>query len=81
VPIYFFDIRDDQGLHRDDTGLEFPDLQTAVQEARRTLAEMNRDALAHGGDQGLEILVRDHGEGPVRLSLSLTTENLDGRGR
>jgi len=80
VPIYFFDIRDEHGLHRDDAGLEFADLETAVQEGRRALAEMNRDALAHGQDQVLEILIRDHGEGPVRLALSLTTEKLDGKG-
>jgi hypothetical protein len=79
LPQYFFDIRDGQGTHRDDTGLELPNIETAMDEARRALADMNRDALAHGGDQVLEIIIRDHGEGPVRLALSITTEKLDGK--
>ena len=78
MPRYFFDIRDGQGTHRDDTGLDLPDLDTAIAEARRALADMNRDALEHGGDQVLEIVVRHHGEGPVRLAMSITTEKLDG---
>lgn len=77
MPLYFFDIRDSQGVHRDETGLELPDLDSAIHEGRRALADMNRDALASGGDQVLEILIRDHDEGPVRLALSVTTEKLD----
>jgi hypothetical protein len=78
VPIYFFDIRDSQGVHRDDIGLKLPNIEAAIDEARRALADMNRDALDHDGDQALEIVIRDHGEGPVRLALSVTTEKLDG---
>ncbi len=74
MPLYFFDVRDKQGLHRDDTGLELPHLDAAIAEGRRALADMSRDVLAEGGDDKLEIVIRDHGEGPIRLALSLTTE-------
>ena len=77
MPFYYFDVRDSQGVHRDETGLELPDLDSAIREGRRALADMNRDALASGSDQVLEILIRDHGEGPVLLQLSATTEMLD----
>ena len=125
MPFFYFDVRDSQGVNRDETGLELPDLDTrlkivahlaarldaeftpealryvaerfngGVRElegvlrhslqrhgrrervSSRALADMNRDALASGSDQVLEILIRDHGEGPVRLALSTTTEILD----
>jgi len=81
VPVYFFDIRDDQGLHRDDIGLELADMAAAITEGRRALADMNRDAVARGEEHDFEILIRDHGEGPVKLSLVVTTEAVkDGRG-
>lgn len=74
MPIYFFDIRDSYGLHRDDVGLDLPNMDTAIVEARRALADMNRDALPEAGDHDLEILIRDHQDDPVRLGLSLTIE-------
>jgi hypothetical protein len=80
VPLYYFDISDDNGVHRDDVGVEFPNFDTAVLEARRTLAEMSREALPAGPDQTFEILVRDHGEGPVRFVVSITTKQIDQSG-
>ena len=74
MPLYFFDVRDKQGLHRDDTGLEFDTLDDAIAEGRRALGDMSREALDTGGDGDLEITIRDHTEGPVKLALSLTTE-------
>lgn len=71
---YFFDVRDGQGTHRDDVGLEFPDMEAAIAEGRRALADMSRELLVDSGDDAIEILIRDSGEGPVRLVLSLTTE-------
>lgn len=76
MPLYFFDVRDGQGTHRDEIGLELPDLDAAIAEARRALADMSREALADGGGYDLEILIRDHGEGPVKLVLSLKTEGI-----
>lgn len=76
MPNYFFDVRDGQGVHRDDVGLELPDIDTAIVEARRALADMNREALPDGDNHDLEILIRDQVDGPVRLELSLTIERL-----
>ena len=74
MPVYFFDIRDAHGVHRDDVGLELPDMERAIIEGRRALADMTRDSLPAANGEGLEILIRDHGETPVKLVLSLTTE-------
>ena len=80
MPVFFFDIRDDQGLHQDSAGLELPDMETAISEGRRALADMNRDAVARGETHDFQILIRVHGEGPVKLSLTVTTEALpDGK--
>jgi hypothetical protein len=76
MPLYFFDIRDSSGVHVDETGLEFPNLDAAIAEGRRALADMSRDALPRPEDQATEILIRDHGEGPVLLTLTLTSQNL-----
>jgi len=74
MPLYFFDVRDIHGLHRDDVGVELSNMEAALAEGRRALADMSRDTLSVGVDQQLEILIRDHGEGPIRLVLSLKTE-------
>jgi hypothetical protein len=76
MPLYYFDISDDHGVHHDDIGIEFPSLDAAVLEARRTLADMSREALSDSPDHTLEIIVRDHGEGPVKLIVSITTRQL-----
>lgn len=76
MPHYFFDIRDNEGVHRDDIGLELPNIKAAITEGRRALSEMNSD-ISHVDNQVLEIVIRHHGEGPVRLVLSVTTEKLD----
>ena len=77
MPRYYFDVRDAQGVHRDDVGIEFPDMERAILEGRRALADMTRDALPKANGDSLEILIRDHGENPVKLVLSLTSERLD----
>lgn len=74
MPVYYFDIRDAEGMHRDTVGVELADMEAAIAEGRRALAEMSQEAVGQGatGNQ-LEISIRDHGEGPVRLRLSLDT--------
>lgn len=74
MPLYYFDVRDSQGIHRDDVGVDLPDMETAIAEGRRALADMSREALARADGADLEILIRDHGEGPVRLVLTVNTE-------
>lgn len=76
MPTFYFDVRDGEGVHRDDTGIELSDMDSAVAEARRALVDMSRETLAKGAADQLEILVRDSGDGPVKLVLSLRTEDL-----
>ena len=74
MPLFFFDVRDAQGLHRDEVGLELSHMDAALAEGRRALADMSRDSLSTGKDQDLEIVIRYHDDGPVRLVLSIRTE-------
>ena len=72
MPRYYFDVHDGQGEHRDDVGLEFPNMDAAIVEARRALADMTRESLLIDGATGLSIHIRDGDEGPVDLIISLT---------
>jgi hypothetical protein len=76
MPRFFFDLLDASGVHRDEVGLELTDLDAAKAEARRALLDISRDDLRVDGDgRGrLELLIRDDGIGPVRLSITLTEE-------
>ncbi len=82
MPRYFFDVEDNTGTHRDDVGLDLPDMDTAILEGRRALADMSREALLQPADDSLQILIRDGADGPVRLALSMTTDrpHKDGAG-
>lgn len=73
MPRYFFDIRDGQDLFIDDDGMELPDIDTAIAEARRALADMMRDSLRTDGGDAVSIAIRDGADGPVVLSVSVTT--------
>ena len=78
MPRYYFDVHDKQGVHRDEVGLEFPNMDAAILEARRALADMTRESLLDG-NMDLGFLIRDGDEGPVNLMVTMTTERLDGR--
>jgi hypothetical protein len=43
MPLYYFDVRDDQSFVPDDTGLEFGTLDEAKAEAARALVDIARD--------------------------------------
>jgi len=61
MPRFFFQFRQPGRLEQDSIGLEFPDARMAITEARRTAAEMMRDA-AMGGrtlDGAIEVLDSD----------------------
>lgn len=77
MPRYYFDVRDHTGVHTDDTGLDLPDMDTAIAEARRALADMTRESLIANTATQLRILIRDGDEGPVKLAVSMTEEHLD----
>lgn len=72
MPRYFFDVQDGEGAFVDETGIELPDMEAAIREARRALADMVRDTLREPMRDTLSIAIRG-AEGPVMLSVTLTT--------
>ncbi len=78
MPRYYFDVTDESGVHNDDVGLELPDMDTAIMEARRALADMTRESLVERDPGYLSIRIRDGADGPVNLVVSLTTERPNG---
>lgn len=74
MPRYYFDVHDGEGVFKDDLGMELPDMDTAITEARRALADMVRDALREPDGQGVAVAIRDGDDGPVLLSVTLTTQ-------
>lgn len=78
MPHYYFDIRDEHGVHTDDVGLELTNMDSAIAEARRALVDMTRESLLSAASTELLILIRDGDEGPVKLSVSMTEEWPDG---
>lgn len=76
MPTYYFDVFDGGGLVRDLEGMEFEDMDAAVAEARRALGGMVKDALSDGGSEHpIEIRIRDGDEGPILLSVTVTSVN------
>ena len=77
MPHYFFDVQDAEGVFVDEMGMELPDMDAAIREARRALADMVRDALREPSSQAVLIRIRDGADGPVVLSVTLTTVSED----
>ena len=75
MPRYYFDVVDASGLVRDTEGMEFDDMDAAVAEARRALGSMVKDALSDGSEHPIEIRIRDGDEGPILLSVTVTSVN------
>lgn len=75
---YYFDIRDGEDVYVDKEGMELPDMEAAIAEARRALADMVRDSLRVEGTEALSIAIRDGADGPVVLAVNLMTINLSG---
>jgi hypothetical protein len=75
MPTYYFDVVDGGGLVRDTEGIEFASMDAAVAEARRALGGMVKDALSGGNEHPIEIRIRDGDEGPIVLSVTVTSVN------
>jgi hypothetical protein len=73
MPHYYFDVHDKDGTFHDEVGLELPDMDAAIAEARRALADMTKEMLVDAGEEGIHIVIHDGDDGPVRLSVSLVT--------
>lgn len=74
MPLFFFDVQDGDGVFVDNVGMELPDMDAAIREARRALADMVRDALRDLSGDAVMIRIRDGADGPVILAVTLTTE-------
>lgn len=75
MPRYYFDVHDGDGTFVDRVGVELRDMETAVREARKAIGDMVRDALRESDGSEISILVRDGADGPVLISVTMTTEN------
>jgi hypothetical protein len=73
MPRYYFDIFDKEGVERDDDGLELESIDAAVNEARQALRDMANEAIPEPRTAHLAIQIRDHTEGPVLLSVTITS--------
>ena len=82
MPHYYFDVHDKDGTFHDEVGLELPDMDAAIIEARRALADMTKEMLVDAAVDGIQIIIHDGADGPVRLSVSMQTTwpNGDERG-
>ena len=77
MPRYYFDINDGDGVFIDNAGIDLADMNAAIGEARRALADMIRDTMRAGteGDKA-SIRIRDGVEGPILLEVTVTTQDL-----
>jgi hypothetical protein len=79
MPRYFFDVHDKEGTFRDDVGIDLPDMDAAIAEARRALADMTKELMADPTAKDMHIVIHDHSDGPVQLTVTMQTTWLDGR--
>lgn len=77
MPRYYFDINDGGEIFVDSAGVELANMDAAVLEARRALADMMRDAMRGTECDVVSIRIRDGAEGPVMLEMHFTTRRLD----
>lgn len=76
MPQYYFDVQDGDGVFVDDVGIELKDMDTAVREARKAIADMVRDALRESEGSQISILVRDGADGPILITVKMTTDDM-----
>ncbi len=81
MPRFYFDVRDGDDLFVDNEGMDLADMDSATVEARQALADMMRDSLRSAGSETLSIAIRDQEDGPVLLTVSLTTSLQSGKTR
>jgi hypothetical protein len=83
MPRYYFDLRDEQGLARDEEGLELASARAVQAEAAKSVADMARDAILAapltGGRQTMAIDVRDAGGLVMQVTFWFEVEDLKTR--
>lgn len=75
MPRYYFDVHDGDGTFIDEAGVELRDMDMAVREARKAIADMVRDALREADGSDISILVRDGADGPILITVTMKTDN------
>ncbi|AWM08808.1 DUF6894 family protein [Bradyrhizobium symbiodeficiens] len=83
MPRYYFDLLDDNGVARDEEGLELSSPRAVQAEAAKSLADMAREGVmsapSAGARQRMAIDVRD-ARGPVmQVTFSFSIEIFDSR--
>lgn len=73
MPRYYFDVHDKEGTFHDEIGIELPNMDAAIVEARRALADMTKELLVDPEATAMQIIIHDGDDGPVRLSVSMQT--------
>jgi hypothetical protein len=80
LPLYYFDLRDDDKVVPDDEGTELASMDEVQNEAAFALADMLRDQLpianGNGRVRDLIVEVRDSGGAVMRVRFSFEIEHL-----
>jgi len=76
MPRYFFDVRDEDSLSRDETGLELESFDSARTEALRALSELVREALPQTDRTFIAIDIRDAPRGRLLASVAVSSSLL-----
>ena len=79
MPLFRFHVRSLAGLERDDTGLEFPDLETAYLEACHTIPEMAADLVREGLNPMSHTFEITDAAGQVLIEVPFAERLRDGR--
>jgi hypothetical protein len=80
MSVFYFKTEDNDGVATPDLAFEFPDLFSAVEEARLVLAEMALDGLPRSPENALAIEVQNGDRTPiVRLQLQLKIDYIQPR--
>ncbi len=77
MPRYFFHVRDGDTLHRDDAGLDLPDIEAVIREAVQGAKDAMREAATQGQDvsgRSFEV-VDENGEQVLTLPFARAIED------
>ena len=79
MSVFYFKTHDNDGTVPADSPFEFPDLFSAMEEAKHVLAEMALDGLPRAADHSISIEIQNADRLPiVSMQLELTINYLQG---
>ena len=74
MPRYYFHIRENGCLIRDEEGQEFQDKEAVRKEAVETVASIARDVFMNGSAKVVMVDVQEEDQACLRVSISLSVE-------